>query len=370
MIAIIGAGPAGGQAAYELANAGEDVHVFEDHPCVGEPVACTGLLTKTVHELLTKEELRSVLVNTLEAVDVIPPTGQPVRIPTHEYIVDRAGLDKMLMKKAQDAGATLHLHHRFVGRKGDEILLRHNGAIIRRKIDALVGADGPRSDVAKSASLYGRRQFYIGLQVTLTGSFDRNVFTTWFGEAAPDFFAWSVPETDSLARVGLATRQRTRAYFDAFLKRLGGNVIATQAGPIPLYSPLARASDERERVFLVGDAALINKATTGGGIIVGMRSGGILATSLLEETSYEAALAPLRRELGIHLLLRRALNHFAATDYDSLVGLMRNDAVRRILTENTREDPSRFMLKLLAAQPGLLRFAPKGLLGILHDKHF
>lgn len=274
------------------------------------------------------------------------------------------------MKKAQDAGATLHLHHRFVGKKGNEILLRHNGTIIRKNVDTLVGADGPRSDVAKAAAIYGRRQFYIGLQVTLTGSFDKNVFTTWFGEAAPDFFAWSVPETNGIARVGLATRQKTRAYFDAFLKRLGGNVIATQAGPIPLYSPLARACDERGRVFLVGDAALINKATTGGGIIVGMRSGNVLAKSILDNTSYEAALSPIRRELGIHLLLRRALNHFAAKDYDSLVGLMRNDGVQRILTENTREDPSRFMLKLLAAQPGLLQFAPKGLLGVLHDKSF
>ena len=364
MIAIIGAGPAGAQAAYDLAKAGEQVHIFEDHHCVGEPVACTGLVTKTIHELLTKDEIESVLVNTLKGVDVIAPSGMSMRVPLHEYVLDRAALDRMLIKKAVDAGAQLHINHRFVGREGMRIALRHKGEPLTHRADVIIGADGPLSEVAKATGIFGKRKFYVGLQATLKGTYNKDIFTTWCGGIAPDFFAWSVPETPTLSRVGLATMENTRHYFEAFLHKAGGTVVAKQAGPIPFYDPALRASDPSQNTYLVGDAGGLAKATTGGGIITGMLSGSLLAECLLDDTNYENALAPLRRELWIHMVLRRALNRFSDQDYERLVAVMGKDAVRAILMDHPREYPSKFLFKLLRAEPSLLRFAPKGIVAI------
>jgi geranylgeranyl reductase family protein len=365
MITVIGAGPAGAQAAYALAKAGHKVELFEEHAAIGVPVACTGLLTKTIHGLLSKDELESVLVNQLDAVDVVAPGGHTVRIKTHEYVVDRAAFDRMLVRKAIDAGVVLRTSHIFTGKKGSTVFLSHKGKTVEREIDFLVGADGPTSPVAKSTGIYGNREFYVGLQATMRGGFDKKVFTTWFGDAAPDFFAWSVPETDSLSRVGVASQTNTRALFESLTKRVGGMMVARQAGPIPIFKPGLVASSPKQGVFLVGDAAALVKATTGGGIITGMQSADILADCITREKDYEKSLAPLRRELWLHLLIRKTLNGFGQKDYDKLVALMDDRRVQDLLAENPREYPSRFIIRLLATKPGLLRFAPKGISALI-----
>lgn len=43
-VLIIGGGPAGLYAAYCLAKAGRSVAIFEEHPEIGRPVHCTGLV--------------------------------------------------------------------------------------------------------------------------------------------------------------------------------------------------------------------------------------------------------------------------------------------------------------------------------------
>ena len=51
-IAIIGGGPAGMTAAYHLGLQGHDVSVFEEHPIVGDPFQCTGILTGMLEDFV------------------------------------------------------------------------------------------------------------------------------------------------------------------------------------------------------------------------------------------------------------------------------------------------------------------------------
>ena len=222
MIVIVGAGPVGAQLAFELAQAGEKVALCEDHAVVGEPISCTGLVTKSILEVISKQELDAVCLNTLSAVDVIAPGGRTLRIPTQEFVLDRAALDRLLVKKAVDAGAQLLLSHRYVGYKDKTAVFTNNGQQVKLQADTIVGADGPLSDVAKSAGIYGRRKFYVGLQATIRRACDKTVFSTQFGDAAPDFFAWSVPESDMLSRVGVASQTDGRRLFDVHITKVGG----------------------------------------------------------------------------------------------------------------------------------------------------
>lgn len=360
MIVVVGAGPAGAQVAYDLARQGEDVILAEEHGVVGEPVACTGLVTRSIFDVLPRSDLDASLLNTVHAVDIISPGGRRVRIPVEEFVVDRAAFDRHLVRRAVGAGAKLLLNHRFVGiegvGKGRMLLFRHRGKGVRIKADILIGADGPLSEVAKAAGIQGKPEFYIGQQATVEGAFDPRTFTAEFGKVAPGFFAWGVPESRSLSRIGLATMKDTTLFMQAFLKTVRGKVVATQAGPIPIYS---RRQVCTKDVFLVGDAAGLVKATTGGGIVTGMLSGRILADCIIKKKDYEEALRPLRRELWLHLLIRRSLDRFDDDDYDKLVRMLASPRVRRILQDNPREYPSRFLVRLLFAQPGFVRFAPK-----------
>ncbi len=354
-VSIIGAGPAGGYAAQLLAEAGYDVHVYEDHHCVGKPVACTGIVTKALWDLVPKK--KNFLVNELSSVQVVAPNNKSVTIPLSEYVIDRAAFDPYLMNLAVKSGAQLHTGWRFVDKKGDTLVFRQNGKTVQKKTDVLIGADGPLSQVAKSAGIYGTREFWVGLQVTLERSWDPKKFVTYFGTVCPGFFAWAVPENARVARVGLAAHKHAKPLFDAFLAKLGGKVLDYQPGPIPWYS--GNECVEKGNTYLVGDAAGLVKATTGGGIITGMLSAKILADCMITGKNYTKSLWQLKKELYVHKLLRRVLNNFSENDYNLLIEYMNTDGVKKILHEHPREFPSRFLLKLLVKQPKFLRFIPK-----------
>ena len=351
-VSVIGAGPSGSYCALLLARAGYDVTLFEEHADVGRPVACTGIVTKVLWDLVRKK--KEFMVNELDAVRVVAPNNSCVDIPLHEYVIDRAAFDSYLVDEAVNAGVVIEKKHRFVDSKNGVINLRHDGVTVSRKTDILIGADGPTSQVAKSAGIYGTREFWIGLQVTLKANWDPKVFLTYFGSVCPGFFAWAVPENDSIARVGLAAQKEPRGYFNQFLQRFNGTVLDRQPGPIPIYS--GREIVEKGSTYLVGDAAGLVKATTGGGIITGILSAKILAGSLQTGASYTKSLWQWKKELYLHKLLRRMLNNFSEQDYDLLIQYMNKPAVKEVLANHSREYPSRFLLKLLLKQPKFLRF--------------
>lgn len=355
-ISIIGAGPGGSYAAKLLADKGHNVTIYEDHPCVGIPVQCTGLVTKTFLDLHTIN--KEFLVNEMHKVRVIAPNKQEVDIPLTEYVLDRAKLDQTLCNEAVNAGAELKIHHRFVGIKDDKILLKHKGETIEKKTDIIIGADGPNSDVAKSTGIYGKRPMFIAHQVTIQGHFDPETFVTYFGKWAPGFFAWVVPETEHIARVGLATNNDTKNYFNTFIKEIPGKIVDVQAGPIPWYTG-KETIEKDKRIFLLGDAAGLTKSTTGGGIITAMKSAKILADCIESGESYTKSLKSLRRMLWLHNLIRKVLNNFSDKDYNKLIALMNKESIKKILNTHTREHPARILAGILLKEPRFLGFAHK-----------
>lgn len=353
-IAIVGAGPSGSYAGFLLAKAGHDVTVYEDHDKIGEPIACTGIVTKALFELV--EYSKDYIINELDGVDIVSPKNEKLRIPLKEYVLCRKKFDNYLADKARNAGAKILLGHRYIGREGNTLLFKSKGQTIRQNCDILIGADGPLSKVAETSGLGKNRNFYVGQQATIRAEYNPRVFTTWFGSIAPGFFAWSVPEDSGHSRIGVATTndKNCAQCFQRLMKMAGGKIIARQAAPIPIYDHKRKV--QKGNTFLVGDAAGFVKDTTGGGIITGMLSSKALAESITKGTSYEKNLKTLRKELRLHSKLRRMLNKFSDKDYSRLIRLMSNSRVKSILYRYPREYPSRFLLKLLIAEPRLIYF--------------
>ena len=353
-ISIVGAGPSGSYAGFLLAKAGHDVTIYEDHDKIGEPVACTGIVTKALFELI--EYSKEYVINELDGVDVISPKNEKLHIPLKEYVLCRKKFDNCLANKAESAGAKILLGHRYVERNGNELLFRVKGQTIKKETDILISADGPLSKVAETSGLGKNREFYVGQQATIKAKFNPKVFTTWFGSIAPGFFAWSVPESAELSRIGLATTsgKNCAQCFQRLMKMSGGKIVARQAAPIPLYDHKRKV--QKNNTYLIGDAAGFVKDTTGGGIITGMLSAKAAAESIIHRTSYEKNLKPLRKELWLHSKLRRMLNRFSDKDYSRLIRWMSNPRIKRILYTHPREYPSRFLVKLIIAEPRLAYF--------------
>ena len=122
------------------------------------------------------------------------------------------------------------------------------------------------------------------------------------------------------------------------MEKRGFEPMAYQAARIPVYdrwTPVERRIGSG-RVFLVGDAAGQVKVSTVGGIVTGFRGAMGVADAILNRDSRE--LRALRRELNIHLLIRRTIHRFKQADYSRLVDLM-NASTRRSLSHLAPSNP-------------------------------
>ena len=96
-------------------------------------------------------------------------------------------------------------------------------------------------------------------------------------------FAWVVPESKQIARIGLIARQKAGMLFKDFITdRIGKNyktkIIELQGGLSPVYNP--KVQTQKDNVYLVGDAASMVKATTAGGIVQGLIGAEALVNSI------------------------------------------------------------------------------------------
>ena len=219
MISIIGAGPAGNYAAYLLAKKGYEVKVFEEHPQIGKPVACTGIVTNAFREIIKE---KSFIINRINRIRIFSPNNQFVEfnLKKPDLIIDREKLDNYLAEIARKKGAKFFLNHRFKGyeNKNKKYLLKilNNEKIKNYETDYLIAADGPNSNVAKSSGLFGSRKFFFGIQARVKVK-NENIVETYLIKKG---FAWVVPENKDIARVGLCSEEKDyNLVFKQFLKK-------------------------------------------------------------------------------------------------------------------------------------------------------
>ncbi len=354
-ISIIGAGPIGGYAAYLLAKAGHKVDLYENHAQVGCPIQCTGILTSDFDEF--NFPMDSYLVNTIDTIEVFTP-NQKLAVKQKDYIVDRTKFDSFFVDMAVKAGAPLHLSHSFMRREGKNIIIKDTINKVEKIItsDIVIAADGPLSPTAKAFGFYHpeRINFY-GIQATVEGNFEPHTIKTYFGTAiCPGLFAWVVPESETIARVGLATVKNSKHYFDTFMQEHNFVAKEIQAGAIPIYHPKQKL--QQENCYVVGDAAGYVKATTLGGLVPGLQQAKILADCIINGQNYETEIAPVRKKMWLHWKVHKIFDKFKDGDWDCLVSYVKQPKIQKVFEQHTRDNPIPLVLKSLLKEPRFLKF--------------
>ncbi|MFH1511121.1 MAG: NAD(P)/FAD-dependent oxidoreductase [Candidatus Woesearchaeota archaeon] len=352
MITIVGAGPVGSFAALNLSKLGHDVQILEEHKRIGLPLQCTGIVTASIKRLLRVP--KSVVVARI-AKTRIHSTDHNTEISFQDrnLVLDRQAFDEYLAGLAMEHGAKILLSHRFEKFSREKVIAKSAGKLRQYKTEVLIGADGPLSQVARASSLWQQRSFWLASQARC--HFDNDMAVDFYPSSR--HFAWVVPESSSVARIGVLSRQKPAMYLNSFLQKLGmPKVIGRQAGLVPIFQPQLKC--QKDNIFLVGDSALQVKATTGGGIIPGLAAAKCLAYSLHRDTSYQHLLDKyVNPSLRLHLLVRKTLDRFNQQDYDRLVTLCSSNRVKGILSKVDRDTPRSLLISLLKAEPRLLFFA-------------
>ncbi len=357
MISIIGAGPAGSYLAYLLAKQGKEVSLFEDHSRVGVPIQCTGLVTSSIEEMIKIK--KEFLINKIPKVRIVSPDGNYFELKFNKpnILFHRAKFDQYVAELAENAGVKICLNHKFKDYKKPFVSFENNK---KYKTDYLVGADGPASKVAQVSGLYNNRKFVIGMQARYTSNIDKDTIEFWLDKQS---FGWVVPESESIARIGIVAYSNHNLIFKEFLNKLKKKVtlIEYQSGLIPIYDPNVKT--QKNEVYLLGDAATMVKATTYGGIIQGMQAAEELTKAIISNGNYEGMWRKrVGKELYLHLLIRKTLDKFSKEDCNELIEIASKQNVKYMLENFDRDFPSKFLLKLIFKEPRLLKYGLKALI--------
>ncbi len=298
--------------------------------------------------------------------------GRSATVPLQEpdLIIERSILIRSLAEQAQQRGACLELGRRFSGlqpkRNRLELTFQPPGASAPRRVtaSAVVGADGAYSSVARAAGWPPQSTVpLIQAQVDLPSGIPSDVVRVWFLPDDTPYFYWLIPESRTRGVLGLIGTEgkQTRNALQRFLRDRHFRPLGFQAARIPLYSrwiPVQRKLGQA-RVFLVGDAAGQVKVSTVGGIVTGFR-GALGVSQAILNHGKSPELRALRRELDLHLLIRRSLHRFRQEDYSRLVYLLSGsllDSLGRI----SRDEAARVLWHVCRTRPRLLLAGLRGL---------
>ncbi len=284
-VIVVGAGPAGNNAALSLATRGYAVRVMDARRNIGEKL-CTGIVGQ---ECLRRFPIDPSLVyKEASSAEVIAPHGDHIPFEAtspQARVIDRVAYVASFANRAQRAGARYHLGTQVRDIKVDAegvTVVTDEGCFQSR---ALILAAGFGSPLTRRLGMGTVSDYVTGAQavVSTKGLSDVKVFLG--RNVAPGFFSWLVPTSQDRALAGLLVRNQALAHLDRFIrKQLQVGEIDTVVSKAACWGVPLRPLRHtfRERVLVVGDAAGQVKPTTGGGIYYALLASDIAADTMAE----------------------------------------------------------------------------------------
>lgn len=375
--AVVGAGPAGLIAARELAGRGFDVKVFEEHPVIGEPRHCAGILSVEGLKRLGVTPNEDFIQHEIKGGTIFSPSGAGIRITsarTRAYTVDRTLFDKFLADVALDRGAEIELGHRIkalstrdcrvVGVRGD--------ADVRSEV--VLDAEGASGALARRIGLPRPEEGILaGVNVDMPNlEMEQGMVEVWLGEdLAPGLFVWVVPTGERGVRCGLATRKGDAfELVKGFIERRFEveNCAAPVRWPVLTGGPVEKTYTDG--MLLVGDVAGQVKPTTGGGVVLGGMCA-VMAAEVAAE-AIEAGNSSARflrryeerwrgdlgREFSTMLGARKFVNKISDDNIDRVFDSLKSSGLEPTLERFVEEgdmDVQSGVLRKALTHPGMLR---------------
>lgn len=368
-VTVVGGSVAGMYAASLLARGGARVELLERSEHL-EPISRTLIVTSHMRDLLGAVG-ESCIVNEIKRFELFTDgRAATIELKRPDLIIERATLIRSLAAQAQSEGVQIHLGRKFLGLEGttNGIRLLSERAAGGAKEDfesgTVVGADGAASKVAEAAG-WPRQKTVPLVQaiVKMPSDYPPGTVRVWFVPDDTPYFYWLIPEAHGRGALGLIGEDgaQTRRALERFLEKKHFEPIGFQGARIPIYTgwvPVDRTVGGG-KVYLVGDAAGQVKVTTVGGIVTGVRGAEGVAEAILN-SGRSRKLSSLKRELNLHLLIRRALHHFQQADYSRLVDLL-NSPAKTSLSTYTRDEAARVLWHICRNQPRLFLLGLRGL---------
>ncbi|HNX81478.1 MAG TPA: NAD(P)/FAD-dependent oxidoreductase [Candidatus Omnitrophota bacterium] len=274
-VLIVGAGPIGCYTARLLKEKKPDyeVTVIEEHPEIGRPVHCAGLVSAQVLTETKVDIGKDFVLNRIDGATLFLNGDQfNIKRQNVAVVIDREKFDRALGE-----GLDIQFNTRFMGiePEGDGYLVETDKGDFHA--DIVIGANGANSSLRKAAEFKEDIKFWRGVQFRMKfDQCERSFVRVYLRD---QFFSWIIPEEEGIVRAGIISNN---PYHDLiqFLQdaQIEGEILEKFAGIVPL----GKCQTQKDGIFLVGDAACQVKPMTHGGIYYGMRCAEILVDCIAE----------------------------------------------------------------------------------------
>jgi flavin-dependent dehydrogenase len=284
-IAIVGGGPSGAMCGEQLARAGHQVNLFDEHLAWEKP--CGGGLTHKAIQCFPFLLNNSYPKKLVSCVELISSDDQraTVEMPHPIVIYSRTVLNGLLLDRAKEAGCNVHRSH-VMSVETSAAKPRYCVEGEWREADFLVLAAGARNQLLPGTRALQRDE----LEMT-QGYFVPETADAITIKFLPHFegYLWSFPRCDHLS-VGICgsmashTSAELRSHLQTFVEKQNIPTEGAKFYSHVLPSPKERTLSERtvlgKNWALVGDAAAWVDPLTGEGLFYAIRSGELLGKSL------------------------------------------------------------------------------------------
>ncbi|TFG16377.1 MAG: NAD(P)/FAD-dependent oxidoreductase [Promethearchaeota archaeon] len=363
-VCIIGGNIAGSYLAYNIASNGLSVVVVEQNRIPGVPMQCAGIVSQRLTNIVDIDP--SIIINRVDTAWLISENGKKVSVSIRDnpYILDRVKLDQYFYHKAENIGVKYLLGEKF---SKYEIHTKNGIEIVqittkKRTINAqmIVGCDGPNSLVAK---LHGIEHKLIpAMQIRAFFPQPHNSVRMYFKKKWKNLFGWVIPEGNGICRIGLGCKYNLRTSFQGFITDLNitkSEIIEKFGGQILIGYPKKIAF---HRAILLGDAAGMVKATTGGGINTLLKASKTAKEVILEAFSrndftkrffithyqHSSEIRRLKMNILLHYFVRVIMLSLTQEEYEQSMLLLHQPKTRELLLKYGDMDfPIKFIFKML-----------------------
>jgi len=370
-VVIVGGGPAGLFAGARLAAAGFQTTLLEEHPGIGDPVHCTGVLAADAFKEFDLSR-RSVL-NPLTTARFTSPAGLEVTYSgdrVEAVVIDRRAFDRDLLERAVSAGVAIEQGARVTNVQVDRsgVTVSTTSRDYRGRVCIL--ACGANYALHRQVGFGMPRIFLHTAQLEVPAARLGDVELHFGSEIAPKGFGWVVPVArphEDCARIGVMCDADAPMYFERLAARVmprwgitAGAVGRPRQKILPL-SPISRTY--ADRLLAIGDAAGLVKPTTGGGIYFSLVSAALAADTVTDAAMHDdftaGALAVyeqrwrerLSSELQAQTRLRLLAHRMTDSDIEQLFDLARTDGVMPIVRRTASFNRHRKLILALLKHP-------------------
>ena len=333
-VIVVGAGPAGNNAALSLASQGYGVTVIDSRENIGDKL-CTGLVGEECFRRYPIDP--SLVYREINAASVVSPSGEVVRFETPRpvaRVVNRVAYVTSFADRARESGAEYLLGRRVVSleqHKNRVSVATDEGTVEAR---ALVLAAGFGSQLNRQLGLGEPADYVVGIQALVRTEGIDEVKVYLGRDVAPGFFAWLVPTEPGYALAGLLVRKNAPERFATFIsaREAEGRITEIVNKPVCWGIPLRPLRKTyTDRVLVVGDAAGQVKPTTGGGIFYSLLASEVASGALHQALSEDKLSANrlgayqkewknlLSTELEVGYSARRVFEYLGDSHISSLI---------------------------------------------------